>query len=47
MPTPKVVFLSEKTWKDYVNDDRLEITCSEAPYLVIRYDSVTGDFLSM
>ena len=47
MPTPKVVFSSEKTWKDYVNDVRLEITCGEAPYLVSRYDSVTGEFLSI
>lgn len=46
-PTPKVVFSSEKTWKDYVNDVRLEITCGEAPYLVSRYDSVTGEFLSI
>lgn len=45
MPTPKVVFSSEKTWKDYINDVRLEITCGEAPYLVSRYDSVTGEFL--
>lgn len=45
LPTPKVLFSSEKTWKDYVNDIRLEITCGEAPYLVSRYDSVTGEFL--
>lgn len=31
-----------KTWKDYVADTRLEITCGEAPYLVNRYDAVTG-----
>ena len=37
--TPKVKFTSEKTWKDYINDVRLEITCGEAPYLVSRYDS--------
>ena len=47
IPTSKVVFSSEKTWKDYVNDVRLEITCGEAPYLVSRYDSVTGEFLSI
>ena len=45
--TPKVKFTSEKTWKDYINDVRLEITCGEAPYLVSRYDSVTGEFLSI
>ncbi|WP_300920097.1 restriction endonuclease subunit M [uncultured Dubosiella sp.] len=31
-----------KTWKDYVSDIRLEIACGEAPYLVSRYDTVTG-----
>ena len=31
-----------KSWKDYVKDIRMEITCGEAPYLVSRYDAVTG-----
>ena len=31
-----------KTWQDYINDVRLEITCGEAPYLVSRYDTVSG-----
>lgn len=31
-----------KRWQDYVDILRLEITCGEAPYLVSRYDSVTG-----
>ena len=31
------------TWKKYVDARRLEITCGEAPYLVSRYDTVTGD----
>ena len=34
---------SEKTWKKYVTDLRLEITCGEAPYLVSRYDTTTGE----
>ena len=34
-----------KTWQDYVNDTRLEITCGEAPYLVSRYDAITGDII--
>ena len=40
-----VVFSGEKgkTWKDYVRDTRLEITCGEGPYLVSRYDTVTGE----
>lgn len=33
---------STRSWKDYVRDVRLEITCGEAPYLVSRYDAVTG-----
>ena len=40
----KVVFPDEKgkSWQDYVKENRLEITCGEAPYLASRYDSVTG-----
>ena len=34
-----------KTWKKYVDAKRLEITCGEAPYLVSRYDAVTGQFI--
>ena len=39
-----IVFPNDKnhTWKKYVDDKRLEITCGEAPYLVSRYDTVTG-----
>lgn len=32
----------KKTWQDYVRAKRMEITCGEAPYLVSRYDTVTG-----
>lgn len=35
----------KKTWKNYVDSTRLEITCGEAPYLVSRYDSVTGEYI--
>lgn len=41
-PTP-----DGKTWEDYVRDVRLEITCGEAPYLVSRYDTVTGDTIDL
>ena len=34
---------TNRTWQDYINDVRLEITCGEAPYLVSRYDAVTGE----
>lgn len=33
------------TWKRYVDAKRLEITCGEAPYLVSRYDTVTGEII--
>lgn len=45
-PTPVVVF-NDKNWKDYVSDIRLEITCGEAPYLVSRYDTVTGNKIDL
>ena len=32
-----------KRWKDYVDAKRLEIACGEAPYLVSRYDTVSGE----
>ena len=38
----KIQFPKEKTWKDYVCDTRLEITCGEAPYISSRYDTTTG-----
>lgn len=37
-----VAFDSPKGWKEYVQSNRLEITCGEAPYLVSRYDAATG-----
>ena len=40
-----ITFPEGKTWKDYVRDTRLEITCGEAPYLVSRYDTVSGEFI--
>ena len=39
----KVKFSKNKTWKQYVDAKRLEISCGEAPYLVSRYDTVTGN----
>lgn len=41
--TEKITFPKDKTWRDYVRDTRLEITCGEAPYLVSRYDTTTGE----
>jgi len=40
-----VWFPKRKTWKQYVDSRRLEITCGEAPFLVSRYDASTGDII--
>ena len=40
--TDKVEFPEGRTWQSYVVAKRLEISCGEAPYLVSRYDTVTG-----
>ena len=34
---------SGRTWQDYVLDPRLEMACGEAPYLVSRYDAISGE----
>lgn len=43
----KIVFPKGKTWQDYIFDTRLEITCGEAPYLVSRYDTTTGESIKI
>lgn len=40
-----IEFPEGKTWKDYVDSRRLEITCGEAPFLVSRYDAATGELI--
>ena len=37
-----VRFPEGKTWREFVDLRALEITCGEAPFLVSRYDSATG-----
>ncbi|MEG0693644.1 MAG: restriction endonuclease subunit M [Oscillospiraceae bacterium] len=32
-----------KSWQDYVKDIRMEVSCGEAPYLVSRYDTISGE----
>ena len=41
----KIAFPDDRqhTWQKYVDAQRLEISCGEAPYLVSRYDTVTGE----
>jgi type II restriction enzyme len=34
-------------WHAYVESNRLEITCGEAPYLVNRYDAETGEYIDV
>lgn len=43
----KITFPEDKTWKDYVRATRMEITCGEAPYLVSRYDTTTGEAIPL
>jgi len=43
----KIEFPKGKSWQDYINDTRLEITCGEAPYITSRYDTTTGKFIEI
>ena len=36
-----------RTWLDYVTERRIEICCGEAPYLVSRYDTTTGQLIPL
>lgn len=37
----------KKRWQDYILDLRIEITCGEAPYIVSRYDTVSGNYIQI
>ena len=39
----RILFPPNKTWKQYIDSRRLEITCGEAPYIASRYDASTGE----
>lgn len=44
LPTEnKIEFPDSMTWREYISLNQLEITCGEAPFLVSRYDTVTGE----
>jgi hypothetical protein len=43
--TKLVTFPEKKTWRNYVRENRLEISCGEAPYITSRYDTTTGGFI--
>ena len=40
-----VFFPKGKTWQQYADNRRMEITCGEAPYLVSRYNPETGEMV--
>ena len=44
-----IVFPDQKnrTWQKYVDANRMEISCGEAPYLVSRYDAATGSMIPL
>ena len=43
----KIKFINNRTWQEYIENIRLEITCGEAPYLVSRYDTVSGKIIKL
>lgn len=43
----KIVFPEGKTWQEYVDARRMEVTCGEAPYLASRYDTTTGERIKL
>lgn len=38
-----LIAADKKSWQDFIDAKFLEITCGEAPYLVSRYNAVTGE----
>lgn len=47
-PSEEVSFAeAQGTWRQYVSNRMLEITCGEAPFLCSRYDTTTGDILEI
>lgn len=41
----KIKFINDKRWQDYVSLIKMEISCGEAPYIVSRYDTTTGEWI--
>lgn len=39
--------VKNKAWHDYIDARRMEMACGEAPYLVSRYDTVTGETIDL
>lgn len=38
---------NKEPWQQYVELKKIEITCGEAPYIVSRYDTTTGNLISI
>jgi hypothetical protein len=45
--TENIIFTKKRGWKDYIDARRMEISCGEAPYLVSRYDTITGETIKL
>lgn len=45
--TVPVVFHDNRSWQEYVDLTRLEITCGEAPFVTSRYYPSTGEMISV
>ncbi len=43
----RVEFSEDKSWMKYVRCRRMEMACGEAPYLASRYDTTTGEHISI
>lgn len=43
----KIIIPNDKSWAEYVELIRLEMSCGEAPYLVSRYDTTNGNVLDI
>lgn len=41
----KIGFSEDNPWTEYVYSRRIEITCGEAPFIVSRYDTSTGEMI--
>lgn len=40
----KILF-GNRSWQEYIDETRLEITCGEAPYIASQYDTTTGEII--
>jgi hypothetical protein len=44
---PEKIEFGEKTWRDYVLANRMEVSCGEGPYITSRYDTVSGSYIEL